>query len=500
MTQAILILLHKDLSRVARLVGYFQGHCDIFLHVDKDYGLSPGELDYLENLPGVVAVYQKYHVNWAGFSMLKTEMFLLRKVLSLSSFGYVHLLSGDDYPIKPLPYFLKVFAYPGKEYISCRHLPNQDTDRNTFARLQYIFLADYLKVRQDRDAERLWHLGRKLASYGIRRRIPDEFQHLYNGSQWFSLTRKTVQLLVAYTSRHPSFYHRMRFSYAPEETYINTVVRNMVGEENVAPSNLRYIHWPYVNAQHPAVLGERDLFAVATSDAVFMRKVDGSASLPLLDQVDEMLLGDERAMPLPDGQWCVRGLFGYVYDHGLAEGICYLCGLLGVRNVIDLGCGPGYYVRALRGARIAARGYDGNPNVAGQSAVVLGKTQFPCEKIDLHRGIEAECVTEMTMLLDVGEYIPERYSNVVFDNVCRLSSKYAIVCWKDEEAARADGKSVDPLADGSPRPQTLLSCEAVRRRMQERGFSLDALGTELLRVSSQLAIHSGNIQFFIKNE
>lgn len=109
MKQAVLILLHKDIEQVARLVGYFQGCCDIFLHVDKDCRLSVEERNYLVSLRGVVAVYQKYHVNWAGFSMLKTEMFLLRKAMGLSKFRYVHLLSGSDYPIKPLSHFLEFF-------------------------------------------------------------------------------------------------------------------------------------------------------------------------------------------------------------------------------------------------------------------------------------------------------------------------------------------------------------------------------------------------------
>lgn len=491
MKQAVLILLHKDIEQVARLVGYFQGCCDIFLHVDKDCRLSVEERNYLVSLRGVVAVYQKYHVNWAGFSMLKTEMFLLRKAMGLSKFRYVHLLSGSDYPIKPLSHFLEFFGSSDKEFVSCRHLPNPGTDRNTFSRLQYIFLADYLKVRCDSDAERLWILARKLANYGIRRRVPDEFQHLYNGSQWFSLTRKTVSLLIEYTNCHPSFYHRMRFSYAPEETYVNTVVRNLVKEENVSGSNLRYIRWPFVNAQHPTVLGERDFFAVATSEAMFMRKVDSHSGSPFLCRVDDMLLREEHTVHLPDGQWCRKGLYGYVYDHGLAEGICYLCSLLNIGNAIDLGCGPGYYVRTLRDSKIMARGFDGNPYVREQSLVVLGKTHFPCERIDLHRGIEAENATEMTILLDVGEYIPEIYTDVVFDNVCRLSSKYAIVCWMDEKAAQADG---------SQYVRTPLSCETVRNKMKVRGFFLDVLGTELLRVNSHLADHTNNIQFFKKNE
>lgn len=491
MKQAVLILLHKDIEQVARLVGYFQGCCDIFLHVDKDCRLSVEERNYLVSLRGVVAVYQKYHVNWAGFSMLKTEMFLLRKAMGLSKFRYVHLLSGSDYPIKPLSHFLEFFGSSDKEFVSCRHLPNPGTDRNTFSRLQYIFLADYLKVRCDSDAERLWILARKLANYGIRRRVPDEFQHLYNGSQWFSLTRKTVSLLIEYTNCHPSFYHRMRFSYAPEETYVNTVVRNLVKEENVSVSNLRYIRWPFVNAQHPTVLGERDFFAVATSEAMFMRKVDCHSGSPFLCRVDDMLLREEHTVHLPDGQWCRKGLYGYVYDHGLAEGICYLCSLLNIGNAIDLGCGPGYYVRTLRDSKIMARGFDGNPYVREQSLVVLDQTHFPCERIDLHRGIEAENATEMTILLDVGEYIPEIYTDVVFDNVCRLSSKYAIVCWMDEKAAQADG---------SQYVRTPLSCETVRNKMKVRGFFLDVLGTELLRVNSHLADHTNNIQFFKKNE
>ncbi|MCD8287770.1 MAG: hypothetical protein LUC18_02885 [Porphyromonadaceae bacterium] len=63
MEQAILILLYKKPLDAVKLIGYFEGKCDIFVHVDKDY-------------------------------------------------------------------------------ISCSHSPNPDTDHNTFHRVQWIFLME----------------------------------------------------------------------------------------------------------------------------------------------------------------------------------------------------------------------------------------------------------------------------------------------------------------------------------------------------------------------
>lgn len=71
MKQAILLLVHKNIGQVRKLIAYFEGQCEIYIHIDKGASISTSEKRLLEQQPGVMLVCSKYEVHWAGFSILK---------------------------------------------------------------------------------------------------------------------------------------------------------------------------------------------------------------------------------------------------------------------------------------------------------------------------------------------------------------------------------------------------------------------------------------------
>ena len=504
MSQAILLMLHNKINeQVYKLINYFQGKCDIFIHIDKDCKISKQEILLMRELPGVVGVYQKYHVHWAGYSMLKTEMYLLSIALKHSNFRYVHLLSGQDYPIKPLAYFMWFFENAEKEYIACRHMPNPETDNNTFVRLQNIFLSDYLVPKNDSDVSKLWNIANKLAEKGIRRRIPDHFPHIYNGSQWFSLSRKIVEELVDYTKKQKSFYRRMKYVFAPEEIYINTFVKNNVPAELIHEDNLRYIYWPYPNAQHPKVLTECDFCDIASSNAIFARKIDIKESPQLVHKIDTLLLREESLSYSNDGICEQSTIWNYPYDRGLVSAIVYICNLLNIKNVWDLGCGPGFYVHNLRKETIFSRGFDGNPNIRRISQM-LNNSAFPCDCIKMHIPVTTDSNADMSLLLNVGEYISPELQDIVLDNVCKLSKKYTIICWSDAANLTLLNnheyfRFFEENADMSYIVNPLDDCELIKE-MAVRGFIPDMIITDILRKNSILPFHKMNITCFRRSD
>ena len=196
MKHAILIMAHKNVEHLFRIIEYFEQECDIFLHIDQKLNIVPNDLQQLIRYKQVKVISQAYNVNWGGTSILDCEIFLLRTALAQSDADYFHLISGQDYPLRPLSRFLEFFEqHAGKEFIQYIHLPHPKWENNTFRRLQYFYPYDYA---QGKGNPRRWVMEQVRLQHakGLKRPIPDEFEHLYGSSQWFSITRKAVITLL----------------------------------------------------------------------------------------------------------------------------------------------------------------------------------------------------------------------------------------------------------------------------------------------------------------
>ncbi len=204
MKHAILILAHKNVEQLCRLVKYFDCHFEVYIHIDKKQPIGIYEENILRAYPQVKLVSRDYDVNWGGTSVLESEMYLLRMAVDLGDADYFHLISGQDYPIRPLDHFLKFFEEnAGKEFISYLHLPHPQWEDNTFRWLQYYYPYDYASGQEN---PRQWvrEQVRIQREKGCERPIPDVFEHLYGSSQGFSITREAVTSLIAYTDNSPS--------------------------------------------------------------------------------------------------------------------------------------------------------------------------------------------------------------------------------------------------------------------------------------------------------
>lgn len=129
--------------------------------------------------------------------------------------------------------------------------------------------------------------------HGIKRRLPDTFDHLYGGSAWFSISRELARHIVDYTRRHPRFYRRMRHTYIPEEIYIPTVILNSPMAESVMRhNNCRNIIWLYsgLDASPQDITEEHFRLLLRNPIAFFTRKVEYPESLPVMDLIDRKLI------------------------------------------------------------------------------------------------------------------------------------------------------------------------------------------------------------------
>lgn len=426
MIQGILILAHKNFIQLYHLIEYFSSECYVFIHIDKKAKFLDFELQKLRELPQVKGIYQKYSVHWAGFSILKSELYLLSRAMEYPEIGYFHLLSGQDYPIKPLKDFISFFSSTQKEYIHFTHLPNIKWESNTYKRFDYFFPYDYLE-RTDEAKVKVLNFIKWQDKLKIRRRIPRQFEHLYGGSAWFSITRLGATTLLTYTKRHPSFYRRLKFTFCPEETYVTTVLVNLIESNRIENNNYRFIRWHYENGCSPANLGSEHIHFLHESTAFFARKFESPISERLIRIIDDYLIEDTSIEQMPTGGWKYDGLLKYKLDYKLVRLIYNCYKMIGAKTLLDFGCGAGHYVASFRRLSIPAMGYDANPFTPKLSSILLDDCSHPCEVADLTDVFDIEEPFDITICIDVLQYIPDNLLKRAVHNLVLLTRKMLII-------------------------------------------------------------------------
>lgn len=486
MKQAILIMAHKNRLQLERLIAYFEGKCDIIIHLDKHSSFTKEDERVLAQLPGVRKVFRKIAVHWGGFSLVRCQLFLLEKGLKYSDCRYIHLLSGQDYPLKPLEDFLSFFELENREFIEGAHLPAPHWDGNTYKRIQHFYFTDWFRVSSDEDVNKVWRLADKQEKWGIKRRIPDQVKHIYGGSAWFSLTRKCTEKVIEYSHKHPSLLRRFMFTFAPDEIYIHTVVRHIdYPGKQMGNGNLRYIHWAKRGDNHPMEFDERHFHELSSSGAFFARKFECPNCLNLQDLTDKYLLANEKVTHSETGAWTTRTFAGHFFDGGLSKGLGKLCKVCGVKNVIDFGCGVGWYVTALRKECVAAVGYDGNPHTTEFSQLLEKQKDYPCEQADMTEELTVEEPYDMTLFLSVGEYIPSQHEEQVWKNLVGSTNNYLVLSWG----------TPDICEKGVVNPHTE---KEIREKGVSWGLKVDELATRMLREHCWNPRHKKSVIVFTK--
>jgi len=426
MKHAIMIMAHKNFEFLHHLIEYFTHDCYVFVHIDKKSSITRDEEACLRAMPQVSGVYRKYSVHWGGFSILKCEIFLMKEALHSCDADYFHLISGQDYPIKPLSYFLQFFEErKGYEFISYVHLPHPKWGKNTYSRFQYFYIFDLFnnKNRARKISSKFIKWQKRLK---IKKAVPFVFDHLYGNSQWFSITRVACYKLILYTIKHPKLLKKYKWSFAPEESYISTVLLNVIPMRQVMSFNLRYINWKYENGNSPANLDMRHLFPILKGNYLFARKFE-KCSHPLLEVIDKFLLDTNEIKVLPSGVWEYDNYFYYSFDNVFLKSIISFCKYAKVDTIIDVGCGPGMYVKGLRDKGFHAIGLDGNPFLQELSKYIMSDDASHFYTQDITDNIMPDFKADLVVCKDVLPYIHHKKIEHVVCNICKMAKKYILL-------------------------------------------------------------------------
>ena len=234
-------------------------------------------------------VGSNYSINWGGQNVLKGVIQLMQVAIEDGIADYYHLISGQDYQTINRVDFEQFFQYRvGTEFLEYSALPYKRWPNGGFDRITKFYFYYQFNFKSSQGWKILNKLEKWQQKYQIHRKLPlNNYPTLYGGSCWCSLSKECIGYIVDETHKHPFLFKRLRFTFAPDEMYIQTLLLHSPFSKRIENDNLRYIVWEKRNGSFPSNLDETDYQKIMMSNKLFARKIEYPTSLRLVTLLKE---------------------------------------------------------------------------------------------------------------------------------------------------------------------------------------------------------------------
>jgi len=209
---AYVILAHQLPEQLVRLVCALDAPGARFLiHINRrsdDAVQRAARLGLAERAN--VVFLRRHKLYWGGFGHVQATLEGLDELYrSETDFDYVVLLTGQDYPIKPVAEIETTLARSdGRSFMAVDRLPGGWVDG--MDRIRY---RHWRKIGRPRG----WHLRLPIA-----RRFPLGLEP-WGGSSYWWLSRAAADHVRAFRAEHPSYTRFFRHVDVPDEIFFHTI-------------------------------------------------------------------------------------------------------------------------------------------------------------------------------------------------------------------------------------------------------------------------------------
>lgn len=317
MRHAILIIAHKNLDQLIRLLSVLQDDdFDIYIHLDKKWQVSDGDIKKLinagENITVLGTRYSGYLDTW---SLCKITLELVKEALrKKKNYSYFLLLSGQDYPIKPMSYIKNTLEtlYP-KPLIDVTPMAK---DNWIYSGFKWIRFHPYYRlVEKVTDVKAIRKLM-LMPAYGIQfiitlllkspyQRLKNENCSLYGGSAWWILPVEIINLCLEEYEKNSKIVRAFKMKNTPEETFFQTMTMrsrlkdqvNVNDPYEILQNCMTYAYFfddEHEPTGHPYILTESNYEMLKQRKEFFARKFDITIDDKILDLIEQNMLSEVR--------------------------------------------------------------------------------------------------------------------------------------------------------------------------------------------------------------
>jgi len=268
MRQAVLMTVYKNAEQIIDIINFLGNDFEFYIHIDKKCDIKLTKILDKNN----VHIYKIFTVNWGSINHLKSILFLSRIAVADKENYYFHLITGQDFPVKSVEFFLCQLD-TGKNYLEYVEMPSNNLPEGGMDRIEYYHPYELFDRKTLFGEKILDYLFKFQKLVRIKRKLPyDIFHKLYIGSTYWSLTRDSLQYVLDFTKNNENALRRMKYTICSEEIYFQTILLNSEYAEKTENDNLRYIDWNPDRFGYPAFLDITDFNKIRQSNKIFARK------------------------------------------------------------------------------------------------------------------------------------------------------------------------------------------------------------------------------------
>jgi len=229
-----------------------------FVHIDKKSDMLRFVPTAVEFPSNVCMCDRQVDVKWGGFSMIEATVCLMNKLRDSGIYpDYVHLLSGQDFPLCSPKEFDHFFENNyGKNFVEYHTIPYKGWAGNGG--------WDRINYKWDMDSRERSKTQLEPCSF------PAGIQP-YGGSQWWSLTGECAEWFTGFCHSGELLYDFYRHTMIPDEMFFQTAILNSSFADTVVNDNLRYINW-VDGPEYPRILTGEDFEKLICSGKFLARK------------------------------------------------------------------------------------------------------------------------------------------------------------------------------------------------------------------------------------
>lgn len=285
---AYLILAHTQIEQFYKLIEVLNNeNAYFFVHIKKGVNYKSSEFQ----MDNVFFIENRFNSGWAGFKVTLATLELMKLAfIHEPKIDFFILLSGQCFPIKPkneLDFYLE--QNHEKLFIECRPFPLEEQKGGGWPKIQYHWFMDELASF---NSYIKWGFLRSLHylqnAVGYHRKYPGGIQP-YWGSQWWALPRFAVEYVLDHARQSPELLRFHRFSFCPDELYIQTVIGNSPYYKQISNKPFRYIDWKHAEKSgSPKTLRMEDFETLKNSEHYFARKFDMTVDAEIIKKFDAL--------------------------------------------------------------------------------------------------------------------------------------------------------------------------------------------------------------------